>query len=137
MKSNLNRIFESPCKTVFKGKRVPQDFKIVEVNEEKGVVKIQFVNTGAVLPLGFWRFDKTVEVLSKGEWVRLGTRLYADEPSTIEWTLQEHTKKIYGRKADTKTAPHICDILVVFGIAKYGYVENPISKRKNQAVKKI
>ena len=70
-------------------------------------------------------------------WIRLGTRLSAEDPSTIEWKLQEHAKKLYGRKADYKTAPHIGDILVLSGVAKYGYAINPHSERKNQALKKV
>lgn len=135
MRLNLNKTLESPRKTLFKERRNVQDFKIVEVNEGKEIVKIRFVESGTLLPLEFWRFNKTIEALSRGEWIRLGTRLYANEPSTLEWMLQEKAKKIYNRKTDTKTAPHICDILVLSEMAKYGYIKNPKTKRKNQAVK--
>lgn len=136
LKLNVGRTFVSPRKHIFKERRSPQDFRIIDINEEKCVVKIRFMDRGTVLPLEFWRFDKVLEVISKGEWVRLGTRLAADDPSTLEYALQDYGKESYGRKADTKTAPHICDILVLSGIAKYGYVKNPKTKRKNQAIKK-
>jgi len=73
---------------------------------------------GTLLPLEFWRFDKVIELIAKGDWIRLGTRLSADGPSRTEWKLQEHAKKLYGRKTDFKIAPHIADILVLSGIAK-------------------
>ena len=38
--------------------------------------------------------------------------------TATEWKLQEHAKKLYGRKTDFKIAPHIADILVLSGIAK-------------------
>ncbi len=136
LRLNLDKTFEFPRKNKFK-EIAAQDFKIIEVNEEKGVVKIRFMGSGTILPLEFWRFDKALEVISKDEWVRLGTRLMADDPSTLEYALQEYAKKHYSRKADTKTAPHICDILVLSGIAQYDYAKNPKTKRKNQAVKKI
>ena len=137
LKLNLGETFESPRKTKFKERIAIQDFKIVDVNEGKELVKIRFMSSGTILPLEFWRFDKALEVISKGEPVRLGTRLVAEDPSTLEYALQEHAKKRYGRKADTKTAPHVCDILVLSGVAEYDYVKNPKTKRKNQAVKKI
>jgi len=137
MKSNLGKILESPRKEIFKGGGPPQNFKIVEVNENKKRIKVKFMRKDTLLPLKFWRFDKVLELIARGDWIRLGTRLSADDPSTIEWKLQEHAKKLYGRKTDFKTAPHISDILVLCGIAEYGYAKNPYSNRNNQALKKV
>lgn len=135
--SNLGKVLESPRKEIFKRGRPPQNFKIIEVDENKKRIRIKFMRKGTPLPLEFWRFDKVIELIEKRDWIRLGTRLSADDPSTIEWKLQEHAKKLYGRKTDFKTAPHIGDILVLSGMAKYGYVRNPRSNRNNQALKKI
>ena len=135
--SNLGKVLESPRKEVFKIGSPPQNFKIVEVNENKKRIKVKFMKKGTLLPLEFWRFDKVIELIARGDWIRLGTSLKPDDPSTIEWKLQEHAKKLYGRKTDFKTAPHIGDILVLSGMAKYDYARNPHSNRKNQALKKV
>lgn len=139
IRSNLGKILQSPREKEFKRGRSPQNFKIVKLDEEGKRIVVQFMGSPSrtLLPLEFWRFDKVLDLISKGEWVRLGTRLFAEDPSTIEWKLQEHAKKLYGRKTDYKTAPHICDILVQSGIAKYGYAKNPYTKRQNQAIKLV
>ena len=128
MNSSLGKVLESPRKVIFKGGKPPQNFKIVEVNENMKRLKIKFMKVGTLLPLEFWRFDKVVELISGGDWIRLGARLSADDPSTIEWKLQEQAKKLYGRKTDFKTAPHIADILVLSRIAKYGYARKSLFK---------
>ena len=135
--SNLGRVLEPPRNEAFKRGQPAQSFKILEVNENKKIIRVKFLKQGTPLPLEFWRFDKVIELIARGDWIRLGTRLRADDPSTIEWKLQEHAKKLYGRKTDYKTAPHIGDILVLSGMAKYGYARNPHSNRKNQALKKV
>ncbi len=89
------------------------------------------------LRLDFWRFDKVLELISREDWIRLGTSLKAYDHSSIEWKIQEHAKKLYGRKTDLKSTPHIADILVLSGIAEYGYARNPYSNRNNQALKKV
>jgi len=88
-----------------------------------------------ILPLEFWKFNKVIEIITKanGDYVRLGTSLYPDDPSTIEWKLQEHAKTLYNRTTDTKTASHVCDLLVLSGMTEYGYARNPHSQRKNSS----
>jgi hypothetical protein len=83
-----------------------------------------------LLLLEFWRFNKVIELVAKRDWIRLGTRPSADESSTIEWKVQEHAKKLYGRKTDFKIAPHIADILVLSGIAKSLCRAPELSRRK-------
>lgn len=138
LKSNQNRSFESPRRTIFK--RQTQRFKIIEVNEAKQFIEIEFSKQYTVLRLEFWRFETALEILSKnrGKWTRLGTRIYADDPDTIEWQIQKKAKQIHpNRHVDLKSAPHICDILILCGIAEYGRAINPITKRENQAVRLV
>jgi len=90
LNSNLGEVLESPRKEIFKGGSPPQNFKIVEVNENKKLIKVKFMRKGTLLPLEFWRFDKVIRLVARGDWIRLGTRLSADDPSTIEWDLQEY-----------------------------------------------
>jgi len=136
LKSNRKRSFESPRATIFKTK--PQRFKIFEVNETKRIVKIEFSRQFTELRLEFWRFETTLETLNKnrGKWTRLGTRFNSDDPDTIEWQIQKKAREIHpNRHVDLKSAPHVCDILVLSGIAEYGRAINPITKRENQAVR--
>ncbi len=138
LKSNRSQSLDSPRGTIFKTKT--QRFKIIRVNEVKQFIEIEFSKQFTVLRLEFWRFETALEVLrrNRGRWTRLGTRFYADDPDTIEWQIQKKAKEIYpDRHVDLKSAPHICDILVLAGIAEYGRSVNPITKRENQAAKLI
>lgn len=138
LKSNQNQSFESPRRSVFRTKT--QRFRIVEVNETKGIVKIEFSKQFTELRLEFWRFEKTLELLNRnrGKWTRLGTRFDSDDPDTIEWQIQKKAKEVHPKRhVDLKSAPHVCDILVLSGIAEYGRAMNPITKRENQAVRLV
>jgi len=53
----------------------------------------------------------------------------------LEWILQEHEKELYGRRAGTKTAPHVGDILVLAGVAEYDEIKNPKTRRMNRAIR--
>lgn len=138
LKSNQYRSLESPRKTIFGTKT--QRFEIVEVNEAKQFVKVEFSKVGTVLRLEFWRFETAFEMLerNRGKWTRLGTRVYADDPDTIEWQIQKKAKEIHpNRHVDLKSAPHICDILVLSGFAEYGRTIKPLTKRENQAARLV
>lgn len=138
LKSNQNLSFESPRATVFKTKT--QRFRIVEVNETKGIVKIEFSKQFTELRLEFWRFETGLEILNRnrGKWTRLGTRFNSDDPDTIEWQIQRKARQVHpNRHVDLKSAPHICDILVLAGFVEYGRAMNPMTKRENQAVRLV
>lgn len=136
LKSNLNQSFESPRGTIFKTKT--QRFKIIKVNEAKGIVEIEFNKIGTVLRLEFWRFETALGFLARnrGKWTRLGTRIDSDDLDTIEWQIQRKARQIHlNRHVDLKSAPHICDILVLSEIAEYGRAINPTTGRENQAIR--
>ena len=136
LKSNLSQSFESPRGTIFKTKT--QRFRIIKVNEPKGIVEIKFSKIGTVLRLEFWRFETALEILERNrdEWTRLGTRIDSDDPNTLEWQIQRRARQIHpNRNIDLKSAPHVCDILVLTGIAEYGRAINPNTERPNQAVR--
>lgn len=138
LQENKNRSFKSPRGSKFKTQT--QNFEILEVSEGKQIVKIEFSKQGTPLQLEFFRFEKALEILEKnrGKWTRLGTKFYADDSKSIEFQIQQTAKKIYpNRKVDLKSAPHICDILVLSGIAEYSRTINPKTKRYNQAVKLV
>lgn len=136
LRSNSGASFESPRRDIFKTRA--QDFRIIDVDEEREIVRIQFNQNKTVLRLEFWRFDTAMDVLNtnNGEWIRLGTSFYPHDAETLEYQIQQKAKAIYpNRNVDTKTAPHISDILVLSGIAEYGRALNPHTRRKNQAVR--
>lgn len=138
IKENMNKNLESPRSYVFKRGRKPQEFKVIELNELLQRIKIEFQKNRTILPIKFWRFDQAIKFLSKKrDFVRLGTRLYADDLDTLEGHLQGHGMKRHNRKTDTKTAPHVGDLLVLTGLAEYGWMKNPYSGRRNQAIKLI
>ena len=90
--SNRHKVLESPRKEILKRGSPPQNFKIGEVNENEKRIEVKFMK-GTLLHLEFWRFDKVIELIARGNWIRLGTGLSGDDSSTIEWKLQERAKK--------------------------------------------
>lgn len=137
LRSNLNQSFESPRKAIFKTST--HDFKIMELDEVKEIVKIRFESERRpILPLQYWRFDVALKILveNKDKWTRLGTSIHAYDRETIEWYIQETARRIYpNRLEDKKSTPHVCDLIVLAGIAEYGSVINPKTGMKNQAVR--
>jgi hypothetical protein len=134
--ANRNQTFESPRGQVFGTKT--QMFEIVNVDRTAGLVEVEFKKKPTRLRLEFWRFNTALDLLKqkKGELIRLGTRFVSDEPDTIEYILQKKARQIHpNRKIDLKSAPHICDILVLSGKAKYEKALNPATERENQAIR--
>lgn len=134
--SNRNQTFESPRKTIFGTSA--QRFEIMKVDKAKGIVEVEFKKRFTPLRLEFWRFETILDLLEKnrGKWTRLGTRFDSKDPNTIEYKIQTKAKQIYSnRKIDLKSAPHVCDILVLSGMAEYGKAINPITDRENQAIR--
>ena len=134
LKSHLGTVVSSPRKDVFR--RNAQDFEIVDVDEQKERVKIRFEERNSpALPLTFLMFDRAIEyiVKNRGEFVRLGTSIYP-QPNTVEG---EIWKKPYPIEYKTtfKVASHVCDILVLADVAKYGIMQNPSTRKKVQAIK--
>jgi hypothetical protein len=138
LKSNRNQSFESPRRTIF-GTNT-QRFEIIRVNEAKGIVEIEFKKRYTHLRLEFWRFETALDFLkrNRGKWVRLGTRIDSDDPDTVEYQIQQKAKQLHPhRHIDYKSAPHVCDLLVLSGIAEYGRTLNPMTNWENQAVRLV
>lgn len=138
LKSNRNQSFDSPRRTIF-GTNT-QRFEIIKVNEAKRLVEIEFKKRYTHLRLKFWRFETALDFLkrNRGKWVRLGTRIDSDDPDTVEYQIQQKAKQLHpNRHIDYKSAPHICDLLVLSGIAEYGRTLNPMTNRENQAIRLV
>ena len=138
VKSNRRVSLESPRRAIFHTKT--QRFKIIRVDKVKRFIEMEFSKHFTVLRLEFWRFNTALKVLrrNRGEWIRLGTRFDSEDPDTIEWQIQNRARQIHpNRRVDLKSAPHVCDMLVLSGIAEYGRAVNPKTGRENQAIRLV
>ena len=69
--------------------------------------------------------------------VGIGARISEDYPiSSLEGHLKEKAKEKYKRTTDTKTAPHIVDLLVLGGLAELDHAISS-SGRRVQGVRLI
>jgi hypothetical protein len=138
LRSNRNQSSESPRRTIFGTKT--QRFEIIKVNEAKRLVEVEFKKSYTRLRLEFGRFEIALDFLERNrdKWIRLGTRFDSDDPDTIEWQIQRKARQIHpNRHIDLKSAPHVCDILVLSGLAEYGRAINPVTNRENQAIRLV
>jgi hypothetical protein len=120
LRSNRNQSSESPRRTIFGTKT--QRFEIIKVNEAKRLVEVEFKKSYTRLRLEFGRFEIALDFLERNrdKWIRLGTRFDSDDPDTIEWQIQRKARQIHpNRHIDLKSAPHVCDMLVLSGLAEY------------------
>jgi hypothetical protein len=126
--------YSSP-REFFGYKRKPQEFVIKEVSEEKQRVVLQF-ESGTNIPLGYWRFNHVINLLvkKKGEFVRIGSKIDPEKESSIESSLYWHAIENELSAARLRTAPFVCDLLVLCGYAEYGYKEGKRG-RSVQAIK--
>jgi len=123
-KSNRGKALTSPRRK-FSIKKTPQDFSILEVDDSKRQLRIQFLESGTILPLEYWRIKSAIEFLAgKSDYVWIGASISEPEGISLENHLKTISKKMYGRKADTKTAPHIGDLLVAAGLADYDWTKS-------------
>jgi hypothetical protein len=135
LKKNKGKTFSSPRKMAFG--RNPQDFAILDVDERNKKVKIKFLNSRyPALPLHFWMFDRTLEFpdVNKNRYLPLGAKL--QPPYLVDSVEGRIWKKPYPTgKSPYKASPHVCDIIALAGLAKYGYVVNPKTRRRVQGVR--
>lgn len=135
VKGNSNIQLESPRKRFFGGKsRKAQRFKLF-LDRDADKVIFEF-ESGTRLGIEIWRIVKAIEFLrNHSNVVEIGARISEEYPrQSLEGYLKETAKRTYGRKTDTKTAPHIVDLLVMSGIAELSYAKSS-SGRRVQGVK--
>jgi hypothetical protein len=129
LNNNQGKTFDSPRNQLFDTKT--RGFEITAVKSDR--VNIKFEEKIA-LPLLFPMFDRAIARLSanQGKPVRLGAQVKPPyDPATLEgaiWKLPYPG----GYTTSYKVAPHICDILVLAGFAKYVEMINPLTNRKVQ-----
>lgn len=133
IKINKGKVFESPRK-IFKHGRVPQDFTIIDINEFKNRIKIQF-ESETILPIEYWRLKESISFIDNNDFVSIGASVSENyQINSLEGKLKEKAKNDSKKSTDTKTAPHIADLLVLSGIAEFGYAYS-INGRKVQGIR--
>ena len=123
IKNNVGKTFRSPREFLDKKCRSkkPSTIKIVAVHEDK--VTFDFVEKKTkALPLYFWMFDRTLQYLNINDdrLIMLGARV--KPPYGVDTIEGEIWKKPYPHSSPYKISPHICDYIVLSGIAEYGCV---------------
>ena len=113
LKNNIGKTFPSPRDKVFPLKKVRRQIKILQVDDQKKKIRIEFVGGNPALPLYFWMFDRTMDYMQKNlnRPVRLGAKI---KPPFSNNTVEGEIWKIpYPHPPNTsyKSSPHICDIL--------------------------
>lgn len=137
MKKNIGKTYRSPREFLNKRCRSkkPSTIKIVAVHEDR--VTFDFVEKKTkALPLYFWMFDRALQYLisNRDRYVMLGARVKAPFiEDSVEGKIWEEP---YPHSSPYKISPHICDYIVLSGIAKYGCIENP-KRKKNSKGKKF
>lgn len=121
VRENTDKWLDSPRKSFFGGRsRRAQKFRVA-LKPSKDKIVFEF-ESGIILGLDEWRFIKAIEFLKREEGiVEIGARISEDySKNSLEGYLKDIAKEKSGRTTDTKTAPHIVDLLVLSGVAKLG-----------------
>ena len=129
LKNNKGHTLESP-----RGKKA-YSIKITEINEELKRIKIKFVGGTPALPLFFWMFDRALVFIqaNRDRAVRLGARVQRPyDPDTVEGKIWEEPL-LY--PSPYKASPHVCDLLVLAGLATYQKTKNPKTHQIVQGIK--
>lgn len=131
LKNNEGRTFSSPRKEIFG--RKPKNFTITSIDEHKKAVRVKFEGSKyQAPPLYFTMFDRVLEYLRNNPKTiyPIGARLqppYSKE--SIEGEIWREPKPY---STEYKSAPHVLDILVHAGLAKYAYTTSRDSGNKVQ-----
>jgi hypothetical protein len=129
----VGELYESP-RSFFGRKRGPQGFRVREVNEESQQVSIQF-ESGTLLYLHFWRFNHVIDLLTeKNDYLKIGSRIDPEKTDSVESSLYWYAVNNELPSARLRTAPFVCDLLVLCGYAEYGYLDGERGRRV-QAIK--
>lgn len=125
VRENADKWLESPRKSFFGGRsKRAQKFR-VELKPSKDKIVFEF-ESRKKLGLEKWRFIEAIEFLKrKKSIVEIGARISEDYPKdSLEGYLKEISKEKNGKKTDTKTAPHVVDLLVYSGIAELDHTKS-------------
>jgi len=106
-------------------------------NDEENYIDLRF-ESGNPIRLHYWRFNHVVDLIEQthGEYIPIGSSLNPQHNDNIEGSLFKEAKDNKHRYANLRTAPFICDLIVLCGFAEYGNTVNPRTRRKVQGIRK-
>ncbi len=83
----------------------------------------------------YWKVEEAITFIDKKDFVPIGARVSENYlKNSLEGTLKEKAKKDSNKITDTKTAPHIADLLVLADLAELGYAKSS-GKRNIQGIR--
>lgn len=132
--NNSEKWLESPRKSFFGGRsKIAQKFRI-SFRPSKNKIIFEF-ESGTKLGIELWRVEETLQFLKeKNSVVEIGARVSENYSNgSLEGHLKNIAKRKFERSTDTKTAPHIVDLLVLADIAELAYTTSP----KNRTVQGV
>ncbi|MHA1972500.1 MAG: hypothetical protein ACTSW1_05895 [Candidatus Hodarchaeales archaeon] len=114
-----------------------QRYLIIRMNEPAQGVDCRF-ESGTTIRFHYWRFNHVIDMLNKTktEYIPLGSSYNPDQKETIEGSLMKEAKEKGYPSAGLRTAPFICDLIVLCGYGEYGYTRNQKTGRKVQGIRK-
>jgi hypothetical protein len=136
VKENSGKWLESPRKSFFKGKSLKAKRFRVSLKPSGDKIIFEFEKGTKYLAIELWRFEESIEFLNtKNNPTEIGARISEDySKDSLEGHIKDIAKEKFGRKTDTKTAPHVVDLLVLANTADLDYAIAS-SGRKVQGVK--
>lgn len=113
-----------------------QSYLFTKMLDEEQYIEVRF-ESGTPLRLHFWRFNHVIDILTekRGEYVMVGSRINPQETHTIEGSLVCEAHERNYPYANLRTAPFVCDLIVLCGYAEYGYMINPETGRRVMGIK--
>ncbi|MHA1972657.1 MAG: RusA family crossover junction endodeoxyribonuclease [Candidatus Hodarchaeales archaeon] len=113
-----------------------QKYRIVKLNDEAQGLDCVFEN-GTPIRLHYWRFNHVIDMLreANGSYVPIGSSLNPEYNDNIEGSLGKKARDQGYPSAGLRTAPFVCDLIVLCGYAEYGYTINPRTDREVQGIK--
>ena len=136
LNENFGNKIESPRRKSFNSEVYL--IEIIHVDEVKEILTIRFVGGSQCPALHFWMFERALDYIrsKKNKIVRLGSKVVPPyDEDTIEGQIWREPF-IKPPKSPFKASPHICDILVLSGLAKYEKTKN-LKGRYVQGIKYI
>ena len=128
VRGNKQKKIISPREKFFGSKAL--NFMIEAKSEEN--VYMKFLPSNTILKLEYWRFEEAIKFLENKNDVQIGARLKTKKSTSLSSSLEEHLNTIamrkHNRASDTKTAPYVCDLLVLSGIAEYVWTKSDIGR---------
>ena len=115
-----------------------QKYLLISMNDEEKFIEIKF-ESATRLRLHYWRFELILNYLSQanGRFIMIGSKVYPETNTTIEGMMVDEARTKGYKYANLRTAPFVCDMIVLCGYAEYGYMVNQKTGRRVQGIRWI